>query len=579
MTMADCTDRLRRDFEAVAAISQTPGAGATRPTFSAEWGRAVEYVVKEAQTAGCVVRRDAAGNVFAKPAGLAAGERTWLVGSHLDTVPHGGDYDGVAGVLVGLELLRSAADDGVGDLPVELVIFAEEEGPTFGLGMLGSRALVGDLTADDLARLRNADGQTYLEAGKPFGVDAAGIAGDKVDPSRHLGFVELHIEQGPGMWRRDERLAVVSAVTGRRQYYVVVHGEANHAGATAMGDRKDALAGAARIVIGLENLVSTLRTDAVVTVGRLDVHPNAVNVIADRVELTVDFRSGLAGVLQSTGDAIPLVLETFAERRELGIEIEETEAIAVCPLSGRLAGALRKSAAACGLGDLPTVTSGALHDAAVLAPHLPTAMLFVPSRGGISHNPSEFSRVEDVAAAVEVIERLVRTPTLGRLNAMGRDDFVGVCGGLFEGSPWVAERAFDRRPFASVADLHDKLCAVVAEASEDEQLALARAHPDLVGRLAREGRLTSESTIEQRAAGLSDLSPVEVDLFERNNAAYRDKFGFPFVICARENRKEAILAAFPIRLANDRDAEVRAALAEVGKIARLRLIDAVWEDE
>ena len=570
--MAVSTDRLRQDFAAIAAITQTPGAGATRPTFSAEWGEAVEYVVRQAEAAGCAVRRDAAGNVFARPAGLAGEEKTWLVGSHLDTVPHGGDYDGVAGVLAGLELLRGAAD-----LPVELVIFAEEEGPTFGLGMLGSRALVGDLTADDLAKLTNTDGQTYLEAGKPFGVDAARIADDRLDPSRHLGFIELHIEQGPGMWRRGERLAVVTAIAGRRQYRVVVHGEANHAGATAMGDRRDALAGAARIVSGLETLVWNLRTDAVCTVGRLDVHPNAVNVIADRVELSVDLRSGQADVLRNVGEAIPGLLETFAERRGLRVEVEETESTAVCPLSERLAGALQRAVAASGSGDVPSVTSGALHDAAILAPHLPTAMLFVPSRDGISHNPAEFSRVEDVAAAVEVIERLVRTPTLGRLNAMNRDDFVDVCGGLFEGSPWVAERAYDRRPFASVAELHDKLCAVVAAASEDQQLALVRAHADLVGRLAREGRLTSESTAEQSAAGLSNLLPQEVEAFERNNAAYRAKFGFPFVICARENRKEAILAAFPIRLANDRDAELRAALAEVCKIARLRLIDAVWE--
>ena len=570
--MAVSTERLRRDFEAIAAITQTPGAGATRPTFSDEWGRAVEYVVAEAEAAGCVVRRDAAGNVFATPAALDADEPTWLVGSHLDTVPNGGDYDGVAGVLVGLELLRGAADS-----PVELVIFAEEEGPTFGLGMLGSRALVGDLTADDLAKLTNAEGQTYSEAGKSFGVEAARIADDRLDPSRHLGFIELHIEQGPGMWRRDQRLAVVRSIAGRRQYRVVVHGEANHAGATAMPDRKDALAGAARIVNGLETLVLNLRTDAVCTVGRLVVHPNAVNVIADRVELTIDLRSGQADVLRNIGDAIPLLLETFADHRGLGVEVEETESVAVCPLSERLVEAARRAAAAGGFGDVPVVTSGALHDAAILAPHLPTVMLFVPSKNGISHNAAEFSRVEDVAAATEVIERLVRTPTLAGLNAMSRDDFVNVCGGLFEGSPWIAERTFDRRPFASVSDLHDKLCAVVAEASGDEQLALVRAHPDLVGRLAREGRLTAESTAEQFAAGLSDLSPAEAEAFERNNAAYRERFGFPFVICARENRKDAILAAFPVRLANDRDAEVKTALAEVGKIARLRLADAVWE--
>ena len=161
---------------------------------------------------------------------------------------------------------------------------------------------------------------------------------------------------------------------------------------------------------------------------------------------------------------------------------------------------------------------------------------------------------------------------------MDRRSFVAAAGPVFEHSPWIAERAWARRPFASVTDLHEKLCGVVADASPDEQVGLIRAHPDLVGRLAREGRLTRESNVEQAAAGLDALSADEVATFERYNAAYRERFGFPFVICARENRKEGILAAFPRRLQNTRDREVAAALDEIYKIARHRLVDAIWED-
>jgi allantoate deiminase len=148
-------------------MTQTPGHGATRPTFSAEWGAARDYVIDVARRAGCSLRIDAAGNVFARPAALGSDEPTWLCGSHVDTVPHGGDYDGVAGVVVALELLRSAREDAL-TLPLELVVFAEEEGPTFGLGMLGSRALVGELTPQQLGELRNKQGQSYLEAGAPY---------------------------------------------------------------------------------------------------------------------------------------------------------------------------------------------------------------------------------------------------------------------------------------------------------------------------------------------------------------------------------------------------------------------------
>lgn len=164
---------------------------------------------------------------------------------------------------------------------------------------------------------------------------------------------------------------------------------------------------------------------------------------------------------------------------------------------------------------------------------------------------------------------------LADLNACDLPRFLEVCGPLYEHSPWVAERAFDSRPFASRDALHLALVAAVAAATPDEQLALIRAHPDLVGRLAREGRLTAASTDEQAAAGLDSLSADEIAAFERFNREYHERFGFPFVICARENRKEAILAAFPVRLGHTVEEERDAALAEIGKIGRLRLCDAV----
>jgi OHCU decarboxylase len=167
--------------------------------------------------------------------------------------------------------------------------------------------------------------------------------------------------------------------------------------------------------------------------------------------------------------------------------------------------------------------------------------------------------------------------TLRELNAMSREAFIDVCGGLFEHSPWVADRTWERRPFESRDALHAQMMETVLSASAEEKLALIRAHPDLVGRLAAEGKLTRESTGEQMAAGLVGLNAEEAALFERYNAAYRERFGFPFVICARENRKDAILAAFPIRLQHSREAEIETAMTEIGKIARFRLIDRVLE--
>jgi OHCU decarboxylase len=166
---------------------------------------------------------------------------------------------------------------------------------------------------------------------------------------------------------------------------------------------------------------------------------------------------------------------------------------------------------------------------------------------------------------------------LAELNQLDRAGFVAVCGPLFEHSPWIADRTFVQAPFASRDALHAALCATLGMATTEEKLGLVRAHPDLVGRLAREGALTRESTGEQAAAGLTALTADEVNQFDTNNTAYRAKFNFPFVICARENKKEAILAAFPVRLQNTPDQELATAVIEIGKIARLRLWDAVGE--
>jgi 2-oxo-4-hydroxy-4-carboxy-5-ureidoimidazoline decarboxylase len=172
---------------------------------------------------------------------------------------------------------------------------------------------------------------------------------------------------------------------------------------------------------------------------------------------------------------------------------------------------------------------------------------------------------------------VVQTTPLNHLNIGTREAFVHICGCFFEHSRWIAERTWNHRPFTELDSLHAALCQTVRDASPDEKLKLIASHPDLVGRLAREGKVTRESSTEQAAAGLNVLSDSEIQQFEQYNAAYREKFGFPFVICARENKKDAILKAFPARLANSREQEIETALREILKIARLRLLDAVSE--
>ena len=280
--MSVSVDRIRSDIEAIARCTETPGAGATRPTFSPAWGAARAYVVAQAEAAGCEVRTDAAGNVHARPTALGGWDvPAWLVGSHIDTVPHGGDYDGVAGVVVGLELLRSAREDGVDGAAGRTDRLCRGRGTDVRAGDDRQPGVGGGAAGRATGRAAKRGGADVLGSRPSRMAWTRRPAGRRPNPSASAisGFVEVHIEQGPGMWRRDERLAVVRAIAGRRQYRVTLTGEANHAGATAMGDRRDALVGAAEIVVKLETLARELSRDAVATVGRLSVEPNAVNVI------------------------------------------------------------------------------------------------------------------------------------------------------------------------------------------------------------------------------------------------------------------------------------------------------------
>jgi allantoate deiminase len=393
--------RLARDIEAIAGFSeQDPAVGYSRPTFSPAWRKARDYVIQEAKAAGCMTRVDAAGNVHARPVGLGWDAPAWLCGSHVDSVPTGGKYDGVVGVVVALEVLRANPA-----APVELVVFAEEEGTTFSLGMLGSKAWAGTLDAAQLRSLRNAEGRDYLSAGAGHGVQPERLEQERFSAGRYRGLVEAHVEQGASLWKAGEPLAVVTGINGRRQYQCALTGAANHAGSTKMTDRRDALAGAAQCISLLESLGREMDREAghtVITVGQLEVHPNALNVIPGRVRFSIDFRSPSDQVLQRGEEEMRGQLLRAASQRGLDLEMLCMEMLPAVPLDPGMCRMLHEAAARLDF-KLPEVSSGALHDTAILAPFLPSAMLFVASKDGISHNPAEFSRIEHIALAARVL--------------------------------------------------------------------------------------------------------------------------------------------------------------------------------
>jgi hydantoinase/carbamoylase family amidase len=303
-----------------------------------------------------------------------------------------------------LEVLRVAPK-----APVELVVFAEEEGTTFNLGMIGSRTWAGTLSVADLRELRNRQGQDYLSAGAPHGVSADRIHTEMLQPGGYQGLIEAHVEQGPSLWKAGKQAAVVTSIAGRKQYLCTLTGEPNHAGATRMADRRDALTGAACIVSALESLGRELdrqEAQSVITVGRLEVLPNSVNVVPGTVRFTIDMRGRSGQVLSRGDESVRRLTSEIAEERQLLLQIACAESLPPVTLDAGVCERLCNAAGRLGI-ELSEMSSGALHDSAVLAPLLPAAMLFVASRNGISHNPAEFSRIEDIACAARIVAEAV----------------------------------------------------------------------------------------------------------------------------------------------------------------------------
>jgi allantoate deiminase len=388
---------LAADLDAAARIG-ADGGGVSRFAWTPELAQANEWLVGRLQELGLEAEIDAAGNVLGR---WEEGEGTAvLVGSHLDTVPRGGRYDGALGVLAALEVVRTLQRDGVSlRRPLWIVSFNDEEGSRFQTGMLGSRAFIGDLDPEDWRRRGVADamaagGFDFEQLGEAKAVDRVGA------------YLELHIEQGPVLEQEGLDLGIVSGIAGLLGFRVRLIGEANHAGTTPMASRRDALAGAARIVIELREEARS-RGDMTANVGILTVAPGGFNVIPGTAEFTIDARAGDADAFARAERFVRDALERVADEEQLELEVTETHRKPPTPLDTELQELLAQGAAAEGAA-ARSMPSGAGHDAMVLARHIPAAMLFVPSRAGISHSPDEYTSPEQCELGARVLARAVR---------------------------------------------------------------------------------------------------------------------------------------------------------------------------
>jgi allantoate deiminase len=363
--------------------------------------QAADRVTGWMEDAGLTVRRDPVGNVIGSTGG---GAPPLALGSHLDTVPNAGRYDGPLGVLVALAAVERLSAGGTQpSVPVEVVAFADEEGTRFGTSYLGSAAYTGSFERDWL-ELADADGITLGDAISAAGGDPEAAIGS---PAPQLaGYLEVHIEQGPVLEREDVPVGVVSAVAGQTRIRVVILGEAGHAGTLPMTARRDALAAAAEVVLAVER-VGRSTEGLVATVGAMAHSPNVGNVVPGEARVLLDVRHPEDAVRVRAAEAIRAEVERIASARRVEATWTpryDTPAVALAPdLRRRLEEAIDATGQ-----PVRTLVSGAGHDAVVLSRVCPAAMLFVRCAGGISHDPRESVEEADVAVALDVVERFLR---------------------------------------------------------------------------------------------------------------------------------------------------------------------------
>lgn len=399
--MRDHLNRIRLDIEAINAFNATPGNGITRPTFSPEYQGATAYVVNELKKIGAEVSICLAGNIRGRVPGTEPGTAAVMMGSHLDTVAHGGQFDGVVGVVTALEAARAIVEGQIPHRrPVDVVIFSEEEGSRFGRGLLGSSAWTGQLEAWQLAAIHDGQGISFPVAMKKAGLEVSDAR--RLKPGDVSAMLEVHIEQGAILEKRGCRIGLVEAIAGIRQLNITIDGTADHAGTTPMADRSDPLQAAAKIILAVDKIARNSGPNTVATVGRIDCEPAQVNVIPGRVRFSVDVRDSNLKVLESATAAIIQHSEDACNKRNLDFKIDQLSEAEPVTLSKNIIELLANKTRAKDVEPYRMV-SGAGHDTALVAALAEAGMIFVPSRDGLSHCPQEFTRLEDIALACDIL--------------------------------------------------------------------------------------------------------------------------------------------------------------------------------
>jgi len=389
--------RLKKNIEELAEFGALETGGICRESFSNTDLAAKRWLMEKIRNAGLMAVRDEAGNIWGR---LGSKKRSVLIGSHIDTVPEGGVFDGALGVLAGLECLETIREN---KLPcnhaLEMVAFADEEGAF--LNFLGSRSMLGSLDADEISAAKNMNGFPLAKAMADAGLNHRRIVSARRDPSGIKAYLELHIEQGPSLESAKIPIGIVGAIVGIVSYWVTFSGEANHAGTTPMTMRRDALSGATEFYRRINAWIRS-NPGGVVTIGKMDVYPGAFNIVPGSVRLALEFRHSSATRLEKMESSFLEIGNTIAEEMGLVFTADRLSWDDPVSLSNNIIGTIRQETDSLGYA-YRLMDSGAGHDAQILAQKINAGMIFVPSVGGKSHCPEEKSNWCDIEKGVQLL--------------------------------------------------------------------------------------------------------------------------------------------------------------------------------
>lgn len=402
--------RIEQHINLLSQYTATPEAGVTRLTYSKEDLEARNYIKDTMRNYNLTVSEDGLGNIFGKLEGLDPSAPSVIVGSHFDSVPNGGAYDGAAGVVVGLEVAALFQEQQIQPVnSLEVIAMVEEEGSRFGGGLMGSRGMMGLLSEDDFQSIKDKNGVSVKEAMTNIGLD---FTKEKYrDPKTIKAFLELHIEQGPILEEKNISIGVVDAIVGLTQLEVTIQGRAGHAGTTPMDKRADALVTAAQIISSFPKLAEEVGHGTVITTGQLEVFPNGSNVIPSKVIFSVDIRSGEEKKVQQ---AINKVMALIESKNNSNVQSVAEQLLHTTPkvMDKEVHSLLTE---ACEKLDISycQISSGAGHDAMIFSDYTACGMIFIPSRDGLSHCPEEWSDTKDLAKGATILYETVLRLTEG----------------------------------------------------------------------------------------------------------------------------------------------------------------------